>query len=131
MKSNAKITGSAPILLVSDVMRSVEHYSDKLGFELVNVYGEKPVDFAIMRRDNFFIMFRVVDDPANIKPNWKIKEKTSNVYFWTDDAVSLYKEFKENGATIDWDLYTAPYGVKEFGINDPDGYDIAFGEVIK
>ncbi len=129
MRSSAKITGSAPILLVADVMRSVEHYRDKLGFEVVDTFGE-PVDFAIMRRDENYIMF--ADAKAEeIKPNWKIREKTSNIYFWTDDVGTLYKEYKENGATIDWDPYTAPYGVKEFGINDPDGYDIAFGEVIK
>ena len=129
MRSSAKIIGSAPILLVSDVSRSIEHYRDKLGFNLDSSYGD-PVCFAIMRRDSFHIMFADAK-PGDIKPNWKIREKTSNIYFWTDDVESLYKEYKENGATIDWDLYTAPYGVKEFGINDPDGYDIAFGEVLK
>lgn len=129
MRSSAKITGNAPILLVADVMRSVEHYREKLGFEVMNIYGE-PAYFAIMRRDENHIMFSAAN-AEDIKPNWKISEKTSNVYFWTDDAETLYNEFKDNGATIDWDLYTTPYGLKEFGINDPDGYDIAFGEVIK
>jgi len=129
MRSSAKITGSAPILLVADVTRSIEHYRNKLGFEVVNAFDE-PVSFAIMKRDGNYIMFADVK-AEDIKPNWKVREMTSNVYFWTDDVETLYKEYKENGATIDWDLYTAPYGVKEFGINDPDGYDIAFGEVIK
>jgi len=30
--------------------------------------------------------------------------------------------------TIDDSLYETPYGVKEFGVQDLDGHDIAFGE---
>ncbi len=40
-------------------------------------------------------------------------------------------KFKSTGATIDYELGMKPYGVKEFGINDPDGYDIAFGQIMR
>ncbi len=125
----AKLTGSAPILLVKDIIVSVEHYRDKLGFTVSEIYG-KPPDFAVIQRDEQHLMF--AKSPGDkIIPNWKSVEKTSNVYFWVNDIEALYKEFIDNGATIDYSLYTAPYGVKEFGINDPDEYDIAFGEIIK
>ena len=129
MDSKAKITATAPTLLVSDMDKTVGYWRDKLGFEVVDTFAENT--FAIMKRDDNYVMFGQVKDPSEIIPNWKIREKTSNIYFWTDDVESLYKEYKESGAPIDWDLYTAPYGVKEFGINDPDGYDIAFGEILK
>jgi hypothetical protein len=29
---------------------------------------------------------------------------------------------------IDYSLYDAPHGFREFGVTDPDGYDIAFGQ---
>lgn len=125
----AKLTGSAPILLVKDVTASAEHYMNKLGFTISEIYG-KPPDFAIIQRDELCLMFSKAPQ-EQIKPNWKIVEKTCNVYFWVNDVETLYKEFIENGANIDYSLYTAPYGVKEFGINDPDEYDIAFGEIIK
>ena len=32
------------------------------------------------------------------------------------------------GATIDYEPRIEEYGVKEFGIQDLDGYDIAFGQ---
>ena len=67
---------------------------------------------------------------ALIKPNWKIVEKTNNIYFWVDDAETLYKQFIESGATIDYTLYETPWGTKEFGINDPDEYDVTFGEIL-
>ena len=125
----AKLTGTAPILLVKDVIVSAEHYRDKLGFTIIQYYG-KPVNFVIVQRDDNYLMFAKAPEKG-ITPNWKVVEKTANVYFWVNDAETLYKEFIDNGATIDYSLYTAPYGVKEFGINDPDEYDIAFGEIIK
>ena len=125
----AIITSHSPILLVKDVMESVKWYSEKCGFGDESIYGEPP-NFAIIQRDGNHLMFAQCDE-NKIVPNWKLVEKTSNVYFWTDNAEELYKEFRESGATIDWDLCIQPYGVKEFGINDPDGYDIAFGEIIR
>jgi uncharacterized glyoxalase superfamily protein PhnB len=125
----AELTASAPILLVKDVMLSANWYRDKLGFKITKLFGE-PASFAIIERDGHYMMFSSAP-AAEIRPNWKIVEKTSNVYFWVNDVETLYKEFIDSGATIDYSLYTAPYGVKEFGINDPDEYDISFGEVIK
>ena len=124
-----KLTGVAPILLVNDINVSVDYYRDTMGFSVIEIYGS-PANFALIQRDDLVLMFAKAP-PDLIKPNWKIVEKTCNVYFWVNDVESLYKEFIDNGAIIDYSLYTAPYGVKEFGISDPDEYDIAFGEIIK
>ena len=123
------ITAAATILLVKNVVDSASWYRDKLGFSLVDYYGD-PTGFAIIQRDGHYLMFHTVDEKL-IQPNWKIADKTSNVYFWVKDIETLYADFIERGATIDYTLYTAPWGVKEFGINDPDGYDISFGEIIR
>ncbi len=125
----AKLTGSAPILLVSDVVASANWYRDKLGFNYDEFYGEPP-QFCILNRDNFYLMLSQVKDKSEIKPHWKLVEKMWNIYFWVDDAEAIYEEFKSSGATIDYTLYVTPYNVKEFGINDPDGYDIAFGQIL-
>ena len=29
---------------------------------------------------------------------------------------------------IDYTIYDAPHGFREFGVQDPDGHDIAFGQ---
>lgn len=47
----AKLTGSAPIVLVRDV-RQAAAYADKLGFTDCTFYGS-PTDFCIARRDNY------------------------------------------------------------------------------
>lgn len=125
----AKITGSAPILLVSDIVYSANWYRDKLGFDYDRFWGE-PLCFCILNRDSHYLMLSQVNDKSEIKPYWKIVDKMWNVYFWVDDVEKIYREFIVNGAKIDYSLYTTPYNVKEFGIIDPDEYDIAFGEII-
>lgn len=122
------LKGSAPVLLVKDVLHSANWYKDKLGFTISGLYGHPPY-FAILHRDGHYLMFQKAD-PLLIKPNWKLVEKTNNVYFWVDDVETLYKEFIASGATIDYELYATPWGTKEFGINDPDEYDITFGEIV-
>ena len=76
---------------------------------------------------------RVVDllalckEPERIVPNWRIVDQTWNVYIRVDDADAVYAEVQERGAAIDYTIYDAPHGFREFGVQDPDGHDIAFG----
>lgn len=123
----AKIIGSAPILLVSDVVASANYFRDKLGFQYERFWGEPP-DFCIVHRDGHHVMLAQVADPSQITPYWKIRDKTWNIYFWVDDVEALYREFVERGAIIDYHLCIQPWGVKEFGVQDLDDHDIAFGQ---
>jgi uncharacterized glyoxalase superfamily protein PhnB len=126
--SKAKITASAPVLLVADVVKAAAYYRDQLGFE-VELFHHPP-DFAMISRDGHTIMLAQASNPARLLPNWKIHSNTNNVYFWVDDIDALYAEYQASGATIDFTLYTTPWGTREFGIQDLDGYDIAFGQVL-
>jgi hypothetical protein len=119
----------APILMVSDFNASLAYWRDKVGFD-GETWGDPP-GFAILQRGGARICLAHADDGATIVPNWRLSEKMSNVYVWVDDAKALYEELKARGAIIDWDLYEAPYGVLEFGIQDLDDQDIAFGQVLR
>ena len=123
----SKIIGSAPILLVKDVVASANYYQDKVGFSYDRFWGEPPC-FCILWRDSFHLMLSQVEDTKYIVPHHKVVDKMWNVYFWVDDSASLYAELQERGATIDYELCDQPYGCREFGIQDLDGYDIAFGQ---
>ncbi len=124
----AKLTGSAPIVLVRDVRQAAAYYADKLGFTDCTFYGS-PTDFCIARRDNFAVMLALTN-AANIKPNWQVVKGMWNIYFWVDDADALYAEFQASGAIIDYGIGIKPYGVKEFGVQDLDGHDLAFGQLL-
>lgn len=125
-----KLTASAPVLLVRDVVAAANYYRDAAGFSYDGFYGEPP-SFCICQRDGMCLMLAQVDDAGQLKPFWKIRDKTCNAYFWVDDADALYAEMKAAGARMDYGPCTQPYGVREFGIQDLDQYDISFGQVLK
>lgn len=129
VRGDARLTGSAPVLLVRDVVQSANYYRDALGFMYDRFWGEPPC-FVILRRDGMFLMLSQAPRDHAIVPHWSINEKMWNVYFWVSDADAMLAEFRSRGARIDYDVHNKPYGVREFGIQDLDGYDIGFGQPI-
>lgn len=126
----AKLGTVAPVLLVKDVVTAANYYRDKLGFTYERFWGE-PVDFCMVNRDNLTVMLSQVDAGIEIVPNWKVVDQMWDAYFWVDEVEAIYEEFQQSGAIIDYTLARKPYGVKEFGIQDLDGHDLAFGQVIE
>lgn len=126
--TTARLTSSAPVLLVRDVVAAANHYRDVLGFTYERFWGSPP-DFVILRRDGLHLMLSLAPAGVPIVPNWKVNG-IWNVYFWVTEVDTLFAEFKQRGAKIDYGLEDKPYQVREFGIQDLDGYDIAFGQPI-
>lgn len=128
--SPARLTEQASVLLTKDVAASVTYWVKQVGFEIVGTWGDPP-DFAIIRRDGRYVMLGAAPADHEIVPYWKMRTNLWNAYFWVDDAEALFTELKARGARIDYDLCTQPYNVREFGIQDLDGHDIGFGQVLK
>jgi predicted enzyme related to lactoylglutathione lyase len=122
----ARLTGSSAVLLVSDLERSAAYYRHKLGFEC-QTYGDPP-DFMVAARDEVIVLMALCPEAEKIVPNWQIVDKVWNVYIRVDDVETIYAEVQERGTRIDYSLYDAPHGFREFGVTDPDRYDIAFGQ---
>jgi catechol 2,3-dioxygenase-like lactoylglutathione lyase family enzyme len=125
----ARLTGSSAVLLVADVDRSVKYYRDRLGFTCA-VYGEPP-DFLVARRDEAIVLMALCKEPERIVPNWRIVDNVWNVFIRVDDVEAISAEFQRRGAPIDYSLYDAPSGFREFGVQDPDGHVIAVGQPIE
>jgi predicted enzyme related to lactoylglutathione lyase len=120
------LTGISPVLLVADLERSVAYYRDRLGFDC-ETYGDPP-DFATAGREGATLLLALAEDTSRLVPHWQIVDKMWNVYIRCDDADAIYAEVQERGAGIDYTIYDAPHGFREFGVQDPDGHDIAFGQ---
>lgn len=125
----AKLTGSAPILLVKDVVAAANYWRDQVGFQYDRFWGEPP-NFCILERDGLRLMLSQLPPDEAGRPHWQVVAQMWNVYFWVDDVRGLYDELRERSATIDYELHMKPYGCLEFGIQDLDGHDIAFGQVL-
>lgn len=120
-----KLDTAAPVLLSSNLHRTAEWYERALGFE-TELYG-KPPNFGIARRDDARIMFALCDRAAAIVPNWRIVETIWNAYVLVEDVDAYHEEVRRRGVVPEHQLEDAPWGMREFGVRDPDGYDIAFG----
>jgi uncharacterized glyoxalase superfamily protein PhnB len=73
-------------------------------------------------------MLCAAENEGDIRPNYKAVENLWNVYFWVDNVDAMYQEILKTNAKLDYELCDQPYGCREFGIQDLDGYDIAFGQ---
>ena len=124
----ARLTGVSPVLLVASIERSVAYFRDQLGFECTT-YGDPP-DFAVADRDDATILLALSTEPDRIVPNWRIVDQVWDAYIRVDDADAMYAEVQERGAAIDYTISTKPYGMREFGVQDPDGHDIGIGQRI-
>jgi hypothetical protein len=102
----------------------------KVGFELEWI-GDPPL-FAIMRRDNFAIMFRQLKVNGCPSPFVQTGWETSAVgawdaYVWVKDVDQLYDEFLRNGVPILRKPKDRDIGNRDFEIEDINGYIICFG----
>jgi len=125
----AKLTASAPVLLVEEVVAAANYYRDTMGFSYQRFWGEPP-SFVILQRDGMSVMLRQANDPRHVVPHGTVSDKLWNVYFWVSDVEALHAEFVKRGAHLDYGLCDQPYGCREFGIQDLDGHDLGFGQTI-
>ena len=121
-----RLTGVSPVLLVADLDRSVAFYRDLLGFRS-SLHGEPP-NFAVVERDEAILLLSLAPHGAQLVPNWHVVDKMWNVYVRVDDADAIYAEVQARGCPIDYTISNKAHGFREFGVTDPDGYDVAFGQ---
>jgi uncharacterized glyoxalase superfamily protein PhnB len=118
---------SAPYFPVPDVTASATHYESVLGFTK-EYSADDPPEFAIVSRDGLSIMLRRVADSSKIVPNER-QGGTWDVFFWVNDAQSLYEELHANGADVVYGpIVQTLYNMKEFAVRDHDGYILGFGQ---
>jgi predicted lactoylglutathione lyase len=116
-----------PELPVSDVQAAGEAYARQMGFSVDWTYEDS---FAGISRDDARVFLRRrTPEEAN---------ERYRVLVWLNmsspaEVDQLHAEWKERGALIVEDLRTAPYNLREFTAQDPDGnrfrvfYDLGRG----
>jgi len=105
---------------VRDVVASIAFYERAVGFEVVVTMGERPT-FALIGTGGVGLGL-VESDPAPVAP-------FACCYIDVEGVEDLHRRCVEAGVTITSPLTTQPWGNRDFVIADPDGHQIAFGEV--
>jgi uncharacterized glyoxalase superfamily protein PhnB len=114
-------TSLRPMLRTKDLQGTIDFYTRQLGFELV---GFSSADgWASLRRDVIELM---VASPNAHRP-FDMPAFTGSLYFNVSDAASLWASLKDIAQVV-YPLEDFDYGMREFAINDNNGYLLQFGQ---
>jgi catechol 2,3-dioxygenase-like lactoylglutathione lyase family enzyme len=111
----------APTIPVTDILKALSFYTEKLGFQKVFENGE-PVGFVILEKDD-----------AEIHLTLKLDHKASDrnlLHLMVSDAQALYDLLDGAGVRIVKGVRDAEYGLRDFVIADPDGNRLDIGQVL-
>ncbi len=112
------MTSSTPIFACADLEATMAYYRDVLGFRIDWTYGE-PANFGSASRGGVTIMF---------SQHHELAERSAGQSIWVkvDDADILHEEHRAKGAKIVEEIGERPWGVREYVVEDPNGYRLRF-----
>ena len=119
----------APTLGVRDVKKAVEYYVGVLGFECPGgifeggAPGEGGV-YAIVRRADIEIHLQIRRREVFAAKRESIE---GDAYLFVPDVDAIFEEFKAKAVVIHRPPEDAPYGLRDFVIEDPEGHRLTFG----
>jgi lactoylglutathione lyase len=119
-----------PNLVVANVERSLAFYVDTVGFERgMTVPDASPFVFASVTSGSVEVFFN--DAAAAVKEYPAFDGKpigaTATLFIEVEGVDALHDRLKSM-AKIVMPIVTQFYGMREFAIEDPDGYVITFAE---
>jgi lactoylglutathione lyase len=125
-----QFTKLTPNLLVASVERSLAFYVDTLGFERgITVPDASPFAFASVTSGAAEIFFNDAAGAVKEYPGFGGKPiGCTGTLFVELQGVDALHDRIEAAVTIVMPLATKFYGMREFAIEDPDGYVITFAE---
>ena len=114
-----------PALLVRDMRETLAFYAE-LGFSLSACHPNSAnPTWAEVRRDTIAIQFHT--DPPTGTPGSPTFSGT--FYLYPESVMALSAELRDRVAFA-WGPEEMDYGMREFGLQDPNGYYLAFTEPI-
>lgn len=112
-----------PSLFVSDLKAALRFYADVLGFEQTGAYEEDGETFwAEVARGDARIWFF-----ANALDGLPQPTFSGLIYVFVEDVDDLAANLKGR-VSIEWGPETQPYGLRELGIKDLNGYYLVFAK---
>ena len=112
-----------PGFTVNDIDASVKWYTDVLGFVMVEPWMNEGKMMGAEIRAGASSIFLGQDDFKKGRD----REKGAGVRLYCDTAQDLdmlAAGIKSRGGRLDHDPQTQPWGTRDFGLTDPDGYRI-------
>jgi uncharacterized glyoxalase superfamily protein PhnB len=111
--------------------QTIEFYKDSLGFKIGMAFpdAENP-EYVDLSKDGMVIMFIPVEN-IGIGREEKLGVGV-NLYMQIDgDIDEYYNELKGKGVKIAVAIKDEPYGIRDFTIEDINGYKLTFNQVVE
>jgi catechol 2,3-dioxygenase-like lactoylglutathione lyase family enzyme len=121
-QTTPRVTSFAPQFLIDDLARSIAYYQ-RLGF----TFGEPWEGFyAIGMRDGLELHLKEAPK-CDAERDHRREHAHLDAAAGVDGIEAFYAQCVANGATILKPLAPTAWGTRDFYVEDPDGYIIAFG----
>jgi len=121
----------SPTLSVRNMKKTIDFYQKSLGFKLgVTFPDANNPEYAELSRDGMVLMFIPA---ANLGIGSEEKLGIGvNLYMQINgDIDEYYAELKQRGVKIAPGIKDEPYGIRDFAVEDIDGYKLTFNHVAK
>jgi catechol 2,3-dioxygenase-like lactoylglutathione lyase family enzyme len=128
--AQAELQWILPVFLVEDPKATAEYYRDKLGFRICGVHGEPPVYAIVDRGCGRGFHFKRTAAPLTRRQYRGPDEYAWDSYIEVKGVDALHAELVARGARILRAPEVAEYGMKEFDVEDCNGYILCFAEVV-
>ncbi len=125
--SEPRLKVLAPQFLVEDLNGAIAFYRNVLGFSFGEPWGGF---YAIGERDGLHIHLKEANKNAAERAH-RCNNEHLDAYGDVKWIETFYARCVAKGATILKPLSETPWGTKDFYMQDPEGYTLAFGEIIK
>ena len=118
----------SPTLAVRDMKKTIDFYTNSLGFKLGMTFPspDNP-EYADLSKDGMVLMFLPT---ANIGIGSDEKLGVGvNLYMQIDGSIDeYYDEIRKLGVKIAVDIKDEPFGIRDFTVEDVDGYLLTFNK---
>lgn len=115
-------TGSTPVLAVSDIDASLDHYVNALGFTKDFAYGAPPFYAGVYRGE---VAIHLQHTSRTTRP-----AGGSSLYLYVGDAMAAHAELAGRGAVVKVEPAARDYGLVDFVTVDPDGNELVWASDI-
>jgi uncharacterized glyoxalase superfamily protein PhnB len=139
--SPATLSRLTPILTTDDMDATIAFYRDVLDFEVTGKLPEENPTWCFLRRDDAAIMFTSPEEHDHDHdedddhghdhehPESSGDNRLWTMYVYSDDVEVLWEELRDK-PNVAYPLYDTHYGMREFGIRDPNGFALSFGKEV-
>lgn len=119
---STKMRRVSPRLPVARLQRTMDFYTQVLGFRIRCLWPNEKPTFLMLDRDDVGLSF----DEVGTTPTWQAASG-GGFYVEADDVRAMHEALRGR-VPIEWGPEVYPYGCRQFAIRDPDGYVIIFTE---